>query len=92
MHDAVGDQFGPVVIPADGASRRMDGGRGQLFQLEDGHGGPANMVSEAIKHTACEVNEPLSFLASNRVLNMKLDFACLIATFRIVFLSIATTI
>jgi hypothetical protein len=42
------------------------------------------MVSEAIKHTACEVNEPLRLLASNRVLNMKLDFARLIATFQVV--------
>jgi hypothetical protein len=50
VHDAVGDQFGPIVIPANGAGRRMDGGRGQLLQSEDGHGGPG-FTFESLKHT-----------------------------------------
>ena len=41
MHDAVGDQLGAVVVPAHGVGRRMDGGRGELLQSEDGHAGPA---------------------------------------------------
>jgi len=38
VHDTVGDQFGPIVIPADGAGRRVGGCRGELLQSEDGHG------------------------------------------------------
>jgi hypothetical protein len=57
MHDAVRDQFGPIVIPADGARRRMDGRRGELLQSEDSHGGSGKLVA-ALKHTSGEVNEP----------------------------------
>ncbi len=42
VHDTIGDQFGPIVVPADGAGRRVGGGRGKLLQSEDGHGGPAS--------------------------------------------------
>ena len=91
MHDAVGDQFGAVVIPAHGARRRMGGRRGELFQPEDGHGGSGELGGEAINHTPGEVNETLN-LARNRVLSMKLDFRPPIATFRIAFRPLASVI
>ncbi|MET3153612.1 hypothetical protein [Bradyrhizobium diazoefficiens] len=40
MDDPVGDQLGPVVVPADRVGCSMDGGGCKLFQLEDGHGNP----------------------------------------------------
>src|SRR5258705_7615345 len=86
MHDAVRDQFGPIIIPANGARRRMDGRRGELLQSEDSHGESA---SSSVKTYPRGGQRTLKSLASNRVVSMKLDFRPLIATFRIVLPPIA---
>jgi len=57
VHDAIGDQFGPIVIPADRASRHMRRRRSELLKSENGHGGSGECCSEAIKHRSREVNE-----------------------------------
>jgi hypothetical protein len=38
MHDAIRNQLGAVVMPADRVGGGVDRGRGKLFQAEDGHG------------------------------------------------------
>src|SRR5258708_5203467 len=83
MHDAVRDKFGPIVIPAHGAHRRMGGCRGELLQSEDGHGG-SGRLDTSVKTYLRGGQRTLKPLGSNRVVSMKLDFCKPIATFRIV--------
>ena len=49
MHDAIGNQLGAVVVPVHGAGRRMEGCRGELFQSEDRHADPPDLVRERLR-------------------------------------------